>query len=84
MSAKRRSSIFTGCVASVVLESVWTAIDCAGTGPGKVSLATGLSGLRYQKFLFFWWRLFLINLSANRISGIKGVCIKQLDVFLFS
>lgn len=43
MSAKLRCLIFTGCVASVGLESVWTAIDCAGTSPGRVSLATGLS-----------------------------------------
>lgn len=43
MSAKLRYSIFTGCVASAVLECVWTAIDCAGTGPGRVSLAGGMS-----------------------------------------
>lgn len=43
MSAKLHYSIFTGCVASVVSESVWTAIDCAGTGPGRVSLAPAIS-----------------------------------------
>lgn len=53
MSAKLHCSIFTGCVASVVLESVWTAIDCAGTGPGRVSLATGISWPHYQKVYFF-------------------------------
>lgn len=53
MSVKLRCSIFTGCVASVVLESVWTAIDCAGTGPGRVSLAAGISWPYYQKVYFF-------------------------------
>lgn len=38
-------STFTGCVASVDLECVWTAIGYAGTGRGRVShygIFTGL------------------------------------------
>lgn len=72
MCARLPCSTSTGCVASAALECVWTAIDYAGTSPGRVRQCGSieLTNSLQNSFYFIFYcsnRIMLIKFTFTKI-----------------